>query len=171
MKIKFLSKIALLGLVIIVFSCKKEEKVQEQENLNVLKIKIGTTTFTWSDTDGAGGVAPKIDTIKLTPNATFDVELTVQDGSKSPVFDATPEIIAEKNDHLFVYKPTGNFTISNYSKDSNGKDFGQTAKLQTVSAGNGSLQILLKHLPDKSAADSSKTGETDMDVLFPVVIK
>jgi hypothetical protein len=171
MKFKFLSKIALLGLIIAVFSCKKEEKVQEQENLNVLKIKIGAAIFTWSDTDGVGGATPKVDTIKLTPNTTFDVELTVQDGSKSPVFDATPEIIAEKNDHLFVYKSTGNFTISNYSKDGNGKDFGQTAKLQTVSTGNGSLQILLKHLPDKSATDPSKTGETDMDVSFPVVVK
>jgi hypothetical protein len=171
MQTKFLSKIALLGLIIIVISCKKEEKVQEQENLNVLKIKIGATTFTWSDTDGIGGAAPKIDTIKLTPNTTFDVELTVQDGSKSPVFDATPEIIAEKNDHLFVYKSTGNVTISNYSKDSNGKDFGQTAKLQTAVTSNGSLQILLKHLPDKSATDPSKTGETDLEVLFPVVVK
>jgi hypothetical protein len=171
MQTKFLSKIALLGLIIVVFSCKKEEKVQEQENLNVLKIKIGATTFTWSDTDGVGGASPKIDTIKLTPNTTFDVELTVQDGSKSPVFDATPEIIAEKEAHLFVYKPTGNFTVSSYSKDSNGKDFGQTAKLQTVATGIGSLQILLKHEPDKTAADPSKTGETDMDVSFPVVIK
>jgi hypothetical protein len=170
-KPNFLSKIALLGLIIVVFSCKKEEKTQEQENLNVLKIKIGTSTFTWSDIDGVGGEVPKIDTIKITPNSTFDVELTVQDGSKSPALDFTPEIIAEKEAHLFVYKPTGNFTVSNFSKDSNGKDFGQTAKLQTVLAGNGSLQILLKHLPDKSAADPSKTGETDMDVSFPVAIK
>ena len=171
MKFNFLSKIALLGLIIVVFSCKKEVPVQEQENLNVLKIKIGANTFTWSDTDGAGGVAPKIDTIKLAPNTIFDVELTVQDGSKSPAQDFTPEIITEKNDHLFVYKLVGNFTVSTFSKDGNGKDFGQTAKLQTVAAGNGSLQIILKHLPDKSATDPSKTGETDMEVLFPVVIK
>ncbi len=171
MKFNFLSKIACLGLITVVFSCKKEEPVQEQENLNVLKIKIGANTFTWSDTDGAGGVAPKIDTIRLAPNTTFDVELTVQDASKSPVVDATPEIIAEKNDHLFVYKPTGNFTVSTLSKDGNSKDFGQTAKLQTVATSNGSLQIILKHLPDKSASDPSKTGETDLDVLFPVVIK
>jgi hypothetical protein len=171
MENKNIIKITLLLVAFIVFSCKKEEKTQEQENLNVLKIKIGANTFTWSDIDGAGGAAPKIDTIRLTPNSTFDVELTVQDGSKSPAQDFTSEIVAESNDHLFIYKPTGNFTVSNLSKDGNGKDLGQTAKLQTVAVGNGSLQVLLKHEPDKSAADPSKTGETDLDVSFPVVIK
>ena len=153
------------------FSACKKEEVDEQENLNVLKIKIGATTFTWSDTDGAGGAAPKIDTIRLTPNGSFASEITIQDGSVSPVKDFTPEIITEKNDHLFVYKPTGNLTVTDLSKDGNSKNFGQVATVKTTTAGNGSLQIILKHLPNKSAADPSTTGETDIDVVFPVVIK
>ena len=152
-------------------SCKKTA-VDEQENLNVLKIKIGTSTFTWSDTDGAGGAAPKIDTIKLTPNGTFATEITIQDGAASPVKDYTPEIITEKDAHLFVYRITGaNLTISDLAKDSKSKDFGQTASAKTAAASTGTLQIMLKHMPDKSATDPSKTGETDIDVLFPVLIK
>ncbi len=160
-----------LGVALVGFSACKKEEVDEQENLNVLKIKIGTTTFTWSDTDGIGGKAPVIDTIRLTPNGSFASEITIQDGSVSPVKDFTPEIITEKNDHLFVYKPTGNLTVTDLSKDGNSKNFGQTATVKTTSAGNGTLQIILKHLPDKNAADPSVTGETDLDVVFPVIIK
>ncbi len=173
MTINRFSKLFIIAFAIAVvgFSACKKEEVDEQENLNVLKIKIGTTTFTWSDTDGAGGVAPKIDTIRLTPNGTFASEITIQDGSANPVKDLTPEIITKKNDHLFVYKPTGNLTVTDLSKDGNSKSFGQTATVKTMTAGNGSLQIILKHLPNKSAADPSTTGETDLDVVFPVVIK
>ncbi len=152
-------------------ACKKEPAPLEQENLNILKIKIGTATFTWSDLDGPGGTAPKVDTIKVSPNVTLPTEITVQDGSKNPVEDLTPSIITENKDHLFVYKPTGNLTFSALSKDGNGKDFGQTATVKTTTAGNGSLQIILKHLPDKSSTNPAATGESDIDVTFPVVIK
>ncbi len=157
---------------LISFSACKKTRVDEQENINVLKIKIGANTFTWSDIDGVGGTVPKIDTIKLSPNGTFAVDLTLQDGSTNPVKDFTLEIIAEKNDHLFVYKVTGvNLTVSDLSKDTKSKDFGQTASFKTAAASSGTLQVTLKHLADKSASDPSKTGETDLDVVFPVVIK
>ena len=157
---------------IIIFSACKKEAVDEQENLNVLKLKIGSTTYTWSDIDGAGGAAPKIDSIKLTPNGSFAVDVTIQDGSANPVKDFTPEIIAEKDAHLFIYKVTGaTVIVSDLSKDTKGKDFGQTATLKTGTASSGTLQILLKHNADKAASDPSKTGETDLDIVFPVVIK
>ena len=171
-QIFFKITLAVLMIGSISFSACKKDPVDEQENLNVLKIKIGANTFTWSDIDGAGGAVPKIDTIKLTPNGTFATELTLQDGSANPVKDFTPEIIAEKEAHLFVYKILGaNMSVSNLSKDGNNKDFGQTAILKTTTASSGTLQIILKHLPDKFATDPSKTGETDIDVVFPVIIK
>lgn len=164
--------LALLIMGFMLFTACKKPKEDEQENLNVLKIKIGANTFTWSDMDGVGGTSPKIDTIRLTPNGTFATDLMLQDGSANPVKDFTSEIIAEKNDHLFVYRVTGaNLTVSDLSKDSNSKDFGQTASCKTAAASSGTLQIILKHLPDKTASDPSKTGETDLDVIFPVVIK
>ena len=156
---------------LLLFSACKKEKVDEQENLNVLKIRIGSSTFVWSDTDGAGGAAPKIDTIKLTPNGSFSSELIIQDGSASPTKDFTLEIVAEKNDHLFIYKTTGGISVTDLSMDTNGKAFGQTATVKTTAVGSGSMNIILKHLPNKSAMDPSTTGETDMDVSFPVVIK
>ena len=165
-----LFKALMIGLIS--FSACKKTAVDEQENINVLKIKIGANTFTWSDMDGVGGTAPKIDTIKLSPNGTFAADLTLQDGSTNPVKDFTPEIIAEKDDHLFIYKVTGaSLTILDLSKDAKSKDFGQTATFKTAMASSGTLQVTLKHLADKSASDPSKTGDTDLDVVFPVVIK
>ena len=176
MKINSISKSVAIASAIILslFSaCKKDPPapVSEQENLNVLKIKIGTATFTWSDLDGPGGNAPKVDTIKVSPNVTLPTEIAVQNGSKNPVEDLTPNIITESKDHLFVYKPAANLAFSALSKDGNGKDFGQTATVKTTTAGNGSLQIILKHLPDKSATNPAATGESDIDVTFPVVIR
>lgn len=162
----FISAIILLGFS----SCIKDEE-QEEENINVLKIKIGTTTFVWSDTDGAGGTAPKIDTIKLTPNSSLSSEVLVQDGSVSPAKDFTTEVITESDEHLFIYKTSSNISVTDLSKDKSGKAFGQTATVKTTTAGAGTLNIVLKHLPNKDASDPSATGETDIDVTFPVVIK
>jgi hypothetical protein len=168
----FKSILAALMIGFMSFTACKKTAIDEQENINVLKIKIGANTFTWSDIDGVGGTAPKIDTIKLSPNGIFVADLTLQDGSTNPVKDFTPEIIAEKDDHLFIYKVTGaSLAITDLSKDGKNKDFGQSATFKTAAASSGTLQIILKHLPDKGAADPSKTGETDMDVIFPVGIK
>jgi hypothetical protein len=157
---------------ILVSSCKKDA-ADEQENLNVVKLKIGATTFTWSDTDGIGsGKAPVIDTIKLAPNASGDFTISVLDGSVSPPKDFTAEIVAEDNAHLFVLKITGaNLTTSGLSTDSKGKAFAQLGKMTAGAASTGTLQIVLKHNPDKAASNPATTGETDIDVVFPVVIK
>ncbi|NJN33280.1 MAG: hypothetical protein HC817_02535 [Saprospiraceae bacterium] len=167
MKINSIVKFAIFG-VILFASCKKDEVTTEEEPIAVLEIKAGSSTFIWSDTDGAGGVAPKIDTIRLKPNATETFTISVRDAAAK---NLTDEIVTEKDEHLFIFKPSGNLTVSDLSKDSKGKDFGQAATLKTTAAGAATLQVILKHEPDKSAADPSKTGETDIDVVFPVVIK
>lgn len=168
--LKFFSAV-LIGSTLIFSSCKKTDN-NEQENINVIKLKLGSATYTWSDLDGTGGKAPVIDTIKLAPNAVADFSVELSDGSVSPAKDYTAEVIAEKNAHLFVFKATGaNLTPSNLSNDTNGKPFAQSGKMTAGAASVGTLQIILKHEPDKSAANPASTGETDVDVVFPVVIK
>ena len=169
--LKFLSAV-LIGSTLVFTSCKKDNG-DAQENLNVVKLRIGSTTFTWSDTDGIGsGKAPVIDTIKLAPNAAGDFTIDILDGSVTPAKDYTAEIIAEKDAHLFVLTvKTANLTPSALSIDSKSKAFAQSGKMTAGAASVGTLQIILKHLPDKSAANPAITGETDIDVAFPVVIK
>ncbi len=168
--LKFLMAI-LIGSTLLFSSCKKTDN-NEQESINVIKLKLGSATYTWSDTDGAGGKAPVIDSIKLAVNATSAFTVELSDGSVSPAKDYTAEVIAEKNDHLFVYTVTGaKLAASALSTDANGKTFGQSGTMTATTASTGTLQIVLKHLPDKSAANPAITGETDVDVVFPVVIK
>ena len=169
--LKFLSAV-LIGSTLVFTSCKKDNG-DAQENLNVVKLKIGNTTFTWSDTDGIGsGKAPVIDTIRLTPNASGDFTIDILDGSVTPAKDYTAEIIAEKDAHLFVLTvKTANLTPSALSIDSKSKAFAQSGKMTAGAASTGTLQIVLKHEPDKAAANPAATGETDIDVVFPVVIK
>ena len=155
--------------ILFMTACKKAA-TNDQEYINDVTISMGASNFRW--VDAAGGAAPKIDTIKLLPgfNSTFTVNLS--DASQTPSKSFNGEVDAEKDVHLFVFKTTGgNLTITDLSKDNNLKDFGRTAKLTATTAGKGTLQIILKHLPDKLAANPSTTGETDIDVTFPVVIK
>lgn len=169
--LKFLTAV-LVGSTLVFSSCKKDNH-DEQENLNVVKLKIGSTTFTWSDTDGIGsGKAPVIDTIKLAPNATGDFTIDILDGSVTPAKDYTAEIIAESDAHLFVLTvKNANLTASGLSNDSKSKAFAQSGKMTAGAASTGTLQIVLKHDADKAAANPATTGETDIEAVFPVVIK
>ena len=162
---------ALVALVFGTVSCKKDDE-DEAENINLIKVTVAGRTFSWADTDGAGGAAPVIDTIILPLNASNTAEIAVLDGSVTPNKDFTTEIKAESADHLFVYRPSGlNLTVSSLSKDSNNKDFGQTAVFASGGQSSGTLQIVLKHLADKNAANPATTGETDFDIVFPIVIR
>ncbi len=169
--LKFLTAV-LIGSTLVFSSCKKDS-TDEQENLNLVKLKIGNTTFTWSDTDGIGsGKAAVIDTIRLAPNASGDFTIDILDGSVTPAKDYTAEIIAESDAHLFVLTvKNANLTASALSVDSKSKVFSQSGKMTAGAASTGTLQIILKHEPDKAAANPATTGETDVDVVFPVVIK
>jgi hypothetical protein len=168
--LKFFSILA-LATVLTLTSCKKHD--DEQENINTIRLSLDGKVFTWSDTDGSGGNAPKIDTIKLSPNmAASDYKIEVLDGSVNPAKDYTAEIVEESNSHLFVLTVSGaNLTLSNLSTDKGGKTFGQTGKMATGAASTGSLRIILKHEPDKSSANPSNTGETDADVILPIAIR
>lgn len=160
-------------------ACKDEHAHDEQENINTVRLLIrdvvssgNATTYTWTDPDGAGGNPPRIDSIRLDSNKTYTVEARFLDGSTTAEKDYTDEIKAESIAHLIVWTVNGaNVTVSNRSTDTNGKDFAQTANLTTTRRSNGTLNLILKHNPDKSAANPALTGETDVEVTYPIIVK
>jgi hypothetical protein len=90
----------------------------------------------------------------------------------NPNADFTEQIKGESAAHLLVYTvSTANLTVNNLNNDGNGKPFGQTANFITTVANAGTLRVVLKHNPDKNASNPSSTGESDVDVTFPVVIR
>ena len=64
-----------------------------------------------------------------------------------------------------------NIQIADADVDSNGKPFRLETVWTTGAASSGTVNVVLKHEPDKSAADPNATGETDFDVTFPVTIQ
>ncbi len=156
-------------------ACK--DKDLEQENINTVRIEVkdGTTvvgTFMWTDPDGAAGNAPRVDTIRLSANKTYSLETRFVDASVTPNNDFTQQIKDENTAHLLVYSVSvANLTVNNLNNDGSGKPFGQTANFVTAAVSTGSLRVVLKHNPDKSASNPGLTGESDVDVTFPVVIR
>ena len=124
---------------------------------------------------GTGEATFHVDTIRLKAGTFYSIELSVLDETKSPVKDVTPEIIEEKNSHLFYYQSTpslgaGSITVSGRDVDHNGQDFARTCKWETNAKGRGVMEIQLIHGPrDKEGADRNDiAGSTDAETIFPV---
>lgn len=178
--------IATLALFSACKSTKDDEPLPAQEVLTTLKISFnnnGTTrTFTWSDPDGAGGKQPTIDTIKLDTAVSYVTTLAVLDASKTPINDRTPEIISEGAAHQFFFSGTAitdAFLTWLYAdQDNNGYPIGITTSVQVLKkAGKSTLKVVLRHEPTKSATGvaagniTNAGGDTDIEVVFPVVVK
>jgi hypothetical protein len=128
-------------------------------------------SFKWSDKDGAGGLAPVIESVVLAANTNYTISTSFLDESKSPAENITAEIQEESNDHLVCYVVTGNVpAVQITDQDKKKNPLGLTATAKTTTAGNGTIKISLKHLPDKKASSPCATGETDVEVIFPVTI-
>lgn len=162
--------------------CKKDKQHAKDPNhnddhdvtttLEVTFQKSGEPTFKvkFKDIDGPGGNPPTADTIKLKATSEYLVSLAVLNESVNPTEDLTPEIINEKDDHLFVFKHEGiNITTTIVDKDSKNLPFGLFSRWETKETGTGTSTITLKHQPGIKDGQANK-GETDMEAVFPIRI-
>lgn len=169
--------LALLLLAGALTACNKDESTEQEVITTVVAHLVAADgsldqTYEWNDLDGPGGNVPTIDNIILAANKTYNCTIEVYDRSTSPDRDLTLEIDAEKTAHLFVYTPDGvNITVSSSDTDANGKPYDRVGIWQTGTASVGSMTVVLKHEPDKNAANPAQTGDTDFDVAFPVRIQ
>lgn len=132
-----------------------------------------STTFTIRDTDGPGGSDPVKETVQLASNTAYTVAVRFLDESDaSDVEDITTEVREESDEHLACYSVTGTLeTPVITDTDGSGNPLGLAATITTGAAGNGTLGVVLKHEPVKSATDPCSTGETDVEVTFDVEIQ
>jgi len=172
-RIQNLLLLAAASATLFVAGCKKDDEGTEQEQITKVIVHLtgtGGSTFNEEfeaeDPDG-DGVWNTIPSLVIPVNTVFDVHIHVYDGDE----EIDDELIAEKEEHLFVYKVTGaNLTVSDRDTDSNGEPFGIDSKWTTTSASVGTVQIQLVHEPtDKNALDPG--GEVDFDVTLPVRIQ
>jgi hypothetical protein len=185
---------ALLMLTILaMFSCNNDDDpivappVNEEELITTVTAVFtpqgGGTAITLRsrDLDGDGPAAPAVTVSgEFAQSKTYDGVVTVLNEAVSPADDITLEIIEEAADHQLFYQKTGNLPNFVYATgtdnlDANGKPLGIKTTFTTTTAATGSLTIILRHLPNKSAAGvaggdiTNAGGTSDFEVTFPGV--
>lgn len=177
------SKIFLLLFAVsafVVTACDKDNNDgnNDQELITTVRLTFtevggGSSTFTVKDLDGDGGNPPIADTIKLKANTAYTIGVEFLDESEANhTHDITEEVKKEAEEHLVCFAASGAMSVPIAGdQDGNGKPLGLENALTTGAAGTGSLQVSLKHEPDKSAANPCTTGETDAEVTFDVTVQ
>lgn len=184
MRVKEFKPALLIAMVAVTsFSaCKKDEplpEVEENELITTVALKFTNTantadvkTYAWKDLDGQGGNAPVIENIVLAANTTYTIEVeTLLNETATPAEDIKEEVEEESADHLFVYKPTGNLSVTITDTDANGLPIGLKALGVTTGAGTGTLQLILRHQPDGAKDGTEAPGSTDADATFGLTIQ
>jgi hypothetical protein len=166
-------------LTIFSFSCEKDTEGYPEDELELITTVSITFTpasgaaksFKWTDKDGTGGLAPVIESIVLAANTSYTISAEFFDESKSPAYNVTEDILEDGYEHLVCYTSSGSAPAVQITDLDKKKDpLGLAGTARTTTAGNGSLKISLKHIPDKKSATPCSTGETDIEVTFPVTI-
>lgn len=187
MKNKIIIQFFFIVITSLVFtSCLKEKagEINDEELITTMKLSFtpvsGSTplVYFFDDPDGPGGVAPVIDTIRLSPGVSYNFSLELMNNSTLPPIDVTDEIKTEADAHRFYYETAGvTITVSDLDKDALGNPVGLTGKWSTGIAGSGATKITLRHYgatpPDKSPGDpvNSPKSSTDIEVSFPTKIQ
>lgn len=143
-----------------------------------------------TDPDGEGVRDMEIDEpIKLAPTNTYTLSIVLINGladATQPEYDVTEEVREEADEHMFFFGWTGNLfaspsgvgnaddptgIVTYLDEDANGLPLGLVTQWTTSARSTGEFRIILKHQPDlKSAQSDARTGETDLDITFPVKI-
>ncbi|MFD2999961.1 hypothetical protein ACFS7Z_06290 [Pontibacter toksunensis] len=171
-------------------SCDGDEPkpvVEEKEQITTVTLNLvpegkgQNVTATFRDADGPGGVNATVEALNLAPNTTYTGTVSFYDDSNATSEDITPEIEEEGEEHQVFYEVlntvTGqnlqdNLSVTERNNDVNGLPLGLQAKFTTAATSSGGLRVTLKHQPgEKNASSGIETGETDVEVTFPVVIQ
>jgi hypothetical protein len=177
------NKFLYLNLLIVLSwqACKKDsdlpklpEPINEPEVITSLIITFTDSanasniiTAKFIDNDGDGGNQPTtFDSIQLKSNTTYYTSLALFNGILNE--EITSEIAEEANDHLVIFKATGinlNIFISDSDNNSPPLPIGLKSKWHTGIAGNGAVEIILKHQPGIKDGTEAP-GDTDVDLIF-----
>ena len=130
-----------------------------------------TTAATVRDTTVAKGKPPVEGFLHLKSDMGYACEIFLYDESRLPAVDVTPDIIIEKEGHMFVWTPTKGIDttrlkIHDLEKDANGAIFGRTGHFRITSgaSASGMLNIVLRHYDSLNKNDVLFDTDVDRDV-------
>ncbi|MFY0651650.1 MAG: hypothetical protein JXQ96_06435 [Cyclobacteriaceae bacterium] len=176
-------------LVFTLSNCGDDEPVEpphEEELITTLKVLFtaadgsgGSATMSYYDEDGDDGpLSPVITGGILKSNMEYSVYVQLLNESETPAEDVTEEIEEEDKEHQFFFQVSNGLDLihSYKDKDDDNNPVGVVNEFNTGAASTGTLTVVLRHEPDKSASGVSAGditnagGETDIEVTFDVVI-
>ncbi len=182
-----------LSLCLIGFSitaCNNDDDIAdgggEEELITTVSLTLadgGTITIlTFRDLDGPGGTDAVVTSGTLAANNTYSFSTNFRNETASPTELVTDEIRDEDEAHQVFYIPSGLNLDVMYSddateRDEDGNPIGLVGTIVTGDASTGTLQVVLRHEPNKGAAGvpagniDNAGGETDIEVSFPITIQ
>lgn len=178
--------LALIMFVVVFSACEKDdpEPFNGEEVITTVNYRLSPmgggsdVTLNFVDLDGDGGNDPVITGGTLAANQTYQGTLELLNESINPSEDITEEIEEEDEEHQFFFQSNvSNLAISYNDTDADGNPVGLSNTLMTGDAATGTITIILRHEPNKSAsgvADGDITnagGETDIEVTFPMEVQ
>lgn len=159
------------------------EIINEEELITTMKVSLvpenggETLVLNFQDLDGDGSNEPIIDSEILAANTVYSGTILLLNETTDPAENITLEVAEEGEAHQFFYSNNAGM-ITNYTdEDSNGNPIGINFSLETSAATSGSLTIILRHEPNKSAEGvidgniENAGGETDILVTFPISVE
>ncbi len=176
-----------MGFCVLIFlvSCEKPDPVipNEEELITDLRYMLvsadmsDTSILHFSDIDGEGGMDPVItaDTISSAENYTGYISLTNE--QNSPATDIGEEVREEGVDHQFFFSSLNSMDFTYLDFDNNGHPIGLLTQVSSQETGEDTLQIVLRHEPQKDLPDvisgdiTDAGGETDIQVSFPIYVR
>lgn len=134
-------------------------------------------TFTYQDLDGVGPNEATIEAGSLTANTKYEGVIVLLNETVNPEEIITTEVEEEGTDHQFFFNNKAGLTTSYADMDANGNPIGIEFILKTTATTSGSLTVVLRHEPNKTAEGvrngniDNAGGETDITVTFPIVVE
>jgi hypothetical protein len=178
---------ALLAALVLLSACGNDtDPVPENQEELITTVRLtftpaggGTPVIaTWEDLDGDGGGAPQVSAINLARNTTYTLAVTLSDASRATAVDITAEVAAEAEEHQLFFRTTGltGMAIAYNDKDGNDRPIGLVNTVTTPTAGTGTLTVILRHEPNKTATGvaagdpTNAGGETDIETTPPFTV-
>lgn len=186
MKKNVLLTALVLSVSLLFTACDKDDPVipNEEELITTLNYTLTSTdgvesiTLSFNDLDGDGGNEPIIIGGTLTANQTYAGELELLNKAETPEESISEEIEEEDEEHQFFFQSTvSNLSITYNDQDADGNPVGLRTTLTTGDATSGTITIILRHEPVKSASGVSDGditnagGETDIEVTFQIDVQ
>ncbi|TVZ51049.1 type 1 periplasmic binding fold superfamily protein [Dokdonia sp. Hel_I_53] len=156
--------------------------INEEEVISTVQITLTNTVdgevivLRSVDTDGEGGDEPVITVSdNLDANTNYTSRIQFLNETVSPAENITEEVEEEALEHQIIFTVQTsldtNITYSNF--DSNGNPLGTEIALVTGNPSAGNITVTLRHEPSKpnDGTLNGAGGETDAQVVFPVIIE